>query len=168
VATGTTPPSTNEIVWEWAALCSVRLLEAAVGSGHICVMTTRSRWPLAALTGLATGAVALAGCSVGQDTHQATTATPKSVAPIPKPTNAAGPSNADDTYIQHLTDSGWDVQNLDQIIKVAHAECANLRHGTSTVDLIDQVVHQYRITGQAAVTQLVAAEAAYCPQFLGH
>lgn len=88
----------------------------------------------------------------GQDAHQATT-TSTSVAPIPKPTNADGPTNADDAYIQHLTDSGWDVQNQAQIIKVAHAECANLGHGTAR---------------QAAVTQLIAAEDAYCPQFLGH
>ena len=35
-----------------------------------------------------------------------------------------------------------------------------------TADVVDGVVRQYRITGQAAVTQLVAAEATYCPAIL--
>jgi Protein of unknown function (DUF732) len=80
----------------------------------------------------------------------------------------AAPMAADDRYVRHLADSGWTVEDQAQIIRVAHAECQLLGHGTSTADVLDNVITKYRITPEAAITQLVAAEGVYCPEHLGH
>lgn len=36
----------------------------------------------------------------------------------------------------------------------------------STVDVVDRVVEESRISGWAALTRLIAAEVAYCRQFM--
>ena len=60
---------------------------------------TTSRRALALLTGLGIGAVPRwPGAVPARRPTRPRTTTPTSVVPIPKPTNAAGPTNADQDY----------------------------------------------------------------------
>lgn len=130
-------------------------------------MTTRSRWPLALLTGVGIGAAALTGCGAGHDDHQAATPTPSTtVTASPRP--AGGAATGDQAYLRLLREGHWTVTDEARIVRVAHAECGMRGQGTTGVDLIEKVAAKYDITLEAAWVQVVSAEAAYCQQYLDH
>jgi Protein of unknown function (DUF732) len=75
----------------------------------------------------------------------------------------AAPQAADYRYVQRLTDDHWTVDDREQLIRVAHAECGIRGQGKSNAELAAEVASHYRITAEAARSQLAAAEAVYCP-----